>query len=517
MSRLSLGTLLTVGVLSLATPVLADNETVPETVSETLPEIFRQLVRQGMWREQFMSRVMEPYRQADRDNDGLSGEDLTFHNRFASIQSRVNQVNLLVRRDLDGDGQTSAEEIGVVLREEMRRRGMLRGADVKRAVKREVDRIMKLDRNKDGTLTMDEALALDEERANDHYRRELLVLGWFMARDPNGDGILDAEEMRQLAIGVYGRIDSNDDKMIDQDEYRALVNVNRQKTARKAPCDLPRVTDNAGLVLVGAYRGSGVASVAIGDGDGRQLVTVQKVVIEPGADKLYLVFGASQPVIWSLTGAVERVSRAVVIPQNRNGEGSGVVGVPGDRVSFLAPGNCNAWFVKPDGGRAQIAMARISGTLDRPVGAIVGMRQHTHSAIHLPSGERVTATPPNFSALAKDGKLPLKLLRDMWNQAPGGYVTVDADVLTAAAVVRPHPVRPGIFGVADLVESGHLIRRSDGMLEVVKPFAHFPAALPPAYSRFLFPDSIPTPKGAMRGIRIWSKETGEPRDFQVED
>lgn len=484
----------------------------PTLAAEPVPEYFRHLLRQGAWEEKFVADLLVQYRQADRDRDGLSDKDLVFAQRFAAIKLRVQQIRMVVSRDLDGDGRVSDEEIGVVVREEYGRRGVLGRQELKQAVDREVKRILSLDRNRDRNVDLDEAMTVDP--ANTAHQRDvnIRVLEHLMSLDPNRDGVLNEEEARQVALTMFRQVDRNEDRMIDQREYRWLNDqISGRSNPVHAPCDLPQAATNADIVLLGIQKGSAVASVAIGDPE--HLITAQTLVIEPGETPLYLVLNAAQRVVWNITGARDRVSRAVVIAQNGQRAESGVAGLTKEKVSFLTPGSCNAWFVKADGGRARLAATRIGNALDRPIAGLIGAQAYGLGAINVPSGEMEKVQKPSRTPKQTDSPVPDIVLRDLWRLAPGGYVQIDLEELVASDPFRAAPVRPGIFGVMDLFDNGHLVLLSDGMMEIVKPFDQFPAEMPPAYRRFMMSDRLPLPGKIARGMQIWSRESGEPRDL----
>lgn len=278
-------------------------------------------------------------------------------------------------------------------------------------------------------------------------------------------------------------------------------------------CSLPRVDARAVLVVLGIYEGDAMSAVALADRDDE--TTSAELIIEPGDAPLHIVLVSYDNLIWRFSGAVDRVSRVVLLaspthpPRNialpspagmrrdiqrsRPGRAvyAGTTGLASDRVTTVAPDACGEYFHDP----ASIKAAGLAGV----VGARAGRRPdvlagvYSLSAIKLPSA--MAAAAPRGGAPAPAG-FDNALWRDAVRFNPSGLAQIQPEDVVSSVPALAYDVLPSQMGLAQLAGQGRIERLSDG-LKIVKPIPRFPAGLNGAHSvTFLLGQGVPMPSGS---------------------
>lgn len=344
----------------------------------------------------------------------------------------------------------------------------------------------------------------------------------------------DATRRLKFVIDTRGDTDSSD--------------ANRQTAALRDPtsCRLPTATNAAEVILFGIYEGDAVSSVALADRDSD--TGVMEIIVEPGVTPLHLILSSYQSTIWRFSGAVDRVSRVVLMasptspprdwspprpeyvsagnaastasayarhaqarrssppPRPRPGRAvyAGVVGVPADRVRTVAPDACFEYFYEAD----SIKAVRIAATVQRAMGQRPDIVAGAYSlaAVKLPSGK---GAPGSRRMDAPDGFDPR-----LWDEAlrfsPAGLAAIQPAEVVSEVDALPYDVLPGQMGLAQLVAEGRLVRLSDG-LKIVAPIPRFPARLTGAHSTsFLLGTGVPMPDGSPGHSCVVLESTGQP-------
>ena len=298
----------------------------------------------------------------------------------AVASARAQLIGRLMIRDRDGDGRITAEEVRQSL--EMRNIGSRPTLSPEQAQARLTTRMaaeMAADADKDDVITLAELLAFANEYASKRGATAATELSELMALDPNEDGVLTITELEEIALVTYARFDKNRNGLIDGDKI-AIVRTEQQAAkaeARTKPtsgqimnCILPKAGEGDEIVLVGTYHGDTVSNVSVVGLDGT--TSVAKITVEAGNAPVYLVAVAASGVVWHVEGAVSRIARMVVLPRkSEDGPGAAVVGVPAEKVTFLAPGTCFRYFSKPQDGEARRARAIVETALGREVAAVI--------------------------------------------------------------------------------------------------------------------------------------------------
>jgi len=266
--------------------------------------------------------------------------------------------------------------------------------------------------------------------------------------------------------------------------------VRESERAAAQFCGIPRPARGQRVVLVGAYEGDGMSTVAVGGQDVETTVTY--VDIEPGVEPLYIVLTSYSSMIWVFRGATPRVSHAALMTRAMSGRSPavGAVGLRSERVSVHAA--CYQYFSDANDRQAVVMRDALSRTLRRPVEDLVGA--YSATAISLPSGAQ-SETPWRRNAVAPQGYNE-QLWREALRFTPAGLIEINpASVVGARA--EPYRVYPNQFGLAQLVRSGHLSYEGGETFRMRRELPRYPAELNGAHSVvFVRPGNVPEPQGS---------------------
>jgi Ca2+-binding EF-hand superfamily protein len=443
---------------------------------------------QGIYPDQTLDRyvtgTLGVTRPFDRDGDGLDADDLLRMQRHSEAGWRSQSVARVLAFDLDGDLQVTSAELD---------RGYRGGPLDKRAT---IDATLaQFDKNSDGIISLHEAAAITQDFRNDDQIRARALL----RLDPDRDGKLTQDELRNLAGQHFAAVDTDRDGRISTQEAAPVQNratVMRSVAGRMPKCSFPRPGATAQVVLVKASGHKTMSPVALGNTD--QVVTVSNLSIEPKGKPLYLVLFADDPVIWRLTGATDRVEAVVLGTDEwaRNKQAgsprhpvAGIVGVDESKVTFADQNCLVTWHNDPvQVGIARYRIEQFTGRLPSVV-----LSESFHSNVHVPSG---TAAPPIKGDLA----LPAGYSATEWPKAvrfnDGGLARFSAAQVVARANPIPYEVLPNQFGIAQIVGKGAAQRIDERTLRLLRPIPNLPAGLGGAHAEnFLLADGVPLPPG----------------------
>ena len=428
-------------------------------------------------REQYIASVLGPFRQLDRENDGLDRQDIERQKKQLDARWRASQISQILQHDYDGNFSVSPSEIQEFASGD---------ADTRR---RQADRILdEYDANGDGKVTLDEATT-NKRIGRSHSLEGLL------AADQNGDGKVTAAELLTLAQATFDRFDSNGDGLISQEEYKPVAERRRAlaevKRLSDAGCSFPAPSAQTRIVGFGAYQGDTISSSYVGGPDDE--TSVIDVRIERGDQPLYLLFTSHQPVIWRLTGDVGRVERIVASAHRGVGSRSGrntdkhsavgVMGVPKSRVSITSA-TCLP-DIRPvqngeTGRNREMAEVRIAAVAGRGPDVLFG--EYSPFGVKLPSGsvfpapEGANTRPEGFDSA-------------VWQEAArywgGGLANINPDKVVAAVPVEPYRVLPSQMGLAQLVGHGAARKLEGNRFLLLRDIARIPPRMTGAHSAVL--------------------------------
>jgi hypothetical protein len=379
-----------------------------------------------------------------------------------------------------------------------------------------------------------------------------------LALDPNGDGALTLAEYQTAGEAVFRSLDKDGDGVLSGTEaaaYRpdAPVAAGAQSAADEAArmraatvqpageaaltaaqsiaCAMPTASQEAEVVLLGVYDAEAISSVAIGTQD--QTVETAALTIESGDKPLYVVIVSHTPIIWRLSGAVQRVERLVLVSNTGLAqEGvrtpiplAGETGLPADRVTFLARTDCLEYFKEAPSVAAAKAAAIVRSK--------AGKEPTTVSAVYkvgeflLPSGEARSVAKksgPGFPLMVFPGAGTVRIERESGSMTissgsedpgselrrfnAGGVVEIDATTVVASLAPEPYVVLPQEAGLVQLLQAGVLTRNNSGEYLIHRK-TRYPAGLCGAHSvTFLLMRGVPEPDGNHCHATVYSEESG---------
>ena len=460
--------------------VLASDGTAP--VSNIDAEMaLLQMLRPNLAREQYVASILAPARSADREKDGLDLQDIDAQKKDQDAGWRAARIAEVMRYDYDNDLSVSSAEIEQFAPGDANTR------------KQQAAYILKeFDTNKDGTVTLNEAMA-KERRGKSNSLQHLLVA------DRNGDGRATANELSSLAQETFDRVDTDGDGLLSMVEYQPVAERQQVKAEvqrlRDAGCTFPAPGPKTRIVGFGVNEGDTISTSYVGEPD--DVTSVIDVQIERGSQPIYLLFTSYDPVIWRLSGDVGRVERIVAssfhtgFPQPQDGlrassaSAVGFIGVPKSKVSITSRACLTDIRPEKDGetGHRATAEAQIATIVGRPPDGLFG--EYSPYKVALPSGTV-------FPAPAGANSVPNGFDPDVWQEAArfwsGGLATINPADVVAAVPVEPYKVLPAGMGLSQLVGQGAARKLERGRYLLLRDIDRIPPGMGGAHSAVLVLD-----------------------------
>lgn len=387
------------------------------------------------------------------------------------------------------------------------------------------------DRDRDGRVPLDEALAaidsiLSQQRSGGQIiRRFDLDRNGSVTRDEAASGIaaLAGIPLEQLPDGARGKpAGAQHSGSRVQDTF----------------CAMPEPTREQQTILVSTRQGGAVPTVSIVGQDAA--TDLAQLEIDPGDTKLVIVALSKRPMIWQLTGAVERVAGLVVQPARprspfgRADAQAGVVGLQPEQVHFLPAANCIDPF-SATGGRSRISVDRAATLMGRPFDVVIGTRILERISLptpqpdveEQPSGGTTIIMGDREIIIGRDGSIAERnrlgpshagkphgvraLLSDLAREYPAGRIYLHPADVQATGAVEPYENLPGAAGMLALIESGHIAPTEEEETFVVpKPLHRLPAEMPGWIETLILEPGVPVPIGGDRvSAGIYRGGTGE--------
>lgn len=435
--------------------------------------------------EAYLSQLMLPFRMAAGDDQVLTNDDVSKRLRQMEAKQRANQIQILVAADLDGDMVVTSDEWQAAHEN----------------IEFPAANFADWDTDNDGVVTAKEVYS----SSNNGFRgfeilRQTLPLKSLMDLESSKDGALTALELEQAGRQAFTHYDIDGNGVLSSEEMTALKRDQAQgerasgQQFQLAMCGLPRPEQNQKVFFISGYEGSALSDVTVAGQDA--VTNTVEIKIEPGDDPLYVMATSYVPMIWRVTGQVDRVARFVGISESGSG---GVTGLQKERV-VQTKGRCVSRL--PD---AEAAGRAILQSLGMALGKALdgAYSAYSLSTISLPSQ---AASPdswrddkkrpsPEFSwgPLQSANNVATEAMRSF---SPGGIVKINVSEVVAARGVEKYEVLPREAGLAQLLENGSLVHDPRLGYLVQRPIARFPAGLAGAHSvGFVLADGVPRPGG----------------------
>jgi hypothetical protein len=297
------------------------------------------------------------------------------------------------------------------------------------------------------------------------------------------------------------------------------------EAALAAKCGLVPTAPESEVVLVGAYRGAGMSTAAIGDETVE--VSVADVVVEAGDKPIRLLLSSFVPTIWRLSGHVERLEAVEASAESgrlADSDRVGMIGVAKDKVSFASDKACARVLWQRTEQNPLLRVPLVFGRAPK-----ISWAGSPASRISVPSGavEKPGALD-GAEPLPSEGPAALEW-QVMLKDNPGGLIAIDPTQVVAPAPVAAYAVLPQAAGLAKLVEEGALQpvygadfrskaadiagnqgqHRPNGFLILRK--IRFPAGLYGGYAvDFALMPGVPLPDGDHGHGKLLSFDTAEP-------
>ena len=451
-----------------------DNSATYPSIS-AIPAPLRQLVLSGaQYPEQYIDRAVSIIRNNGRDKTALDMEDIQTKKDQLLDQERRRQVEKLISYDKNFDGRVTRDEIIATLSANK----FSHPSDDE--LNRRVSEIMAADANGDAAVDVKEMA----DYATKHFQSETHNFNAvspeaILALDPNGDGKITVTELTELAQKAWRTIDANKDGTLSPEELaplRALDQQQREVAQITPKCTMPSATSSETVIFIGESEGKAVSSVSVA-GQAEE-TDVIPLVVGNTSRNLYIIAAATTPVIWQMTGAVDRISNLVLIgpsilvPGSVRLEGrnpsdavnqaieaakvnAGETGVPSGRVAFLHAQSCGfkPFYDPQHQDFIKLALTKMIGR-----GPDLFLTEKSATALHLLDDHithDVADAIESAQQQAPDGydanawRIHTKLM-------PGGLANLRKDDVVSDAPVEDYKALPRWAGVAKLIHEGIL-------------------------------------------------------------
>lgn len=412
--------------------------------------------------------------------------------------------------DFDGNLNVDPEELGRVIDSGSRR-------EIRLALQLREE----YDADGDGTVTQTEALERAERAVAEHEENMTPQLGYsaLFYFDENGDGTVTLPEMTGIIIEIQlSSLDAQHDTSAQEIVERANV----------PSCALPQPSEDAQLVLIGAYKGAALATAAIGALD--RETTLARIEIEDGDGPIYLVVAALIDIIVEVGGATHRLERVVGSSLHRE---IGFSGVDAHKITFTASDCALRYFTDAEDARAAQSQAQVAlrtgarvdhilgsaslGTLvlgrEEPEVISAGVDTDTgRDVVRFVSGNAEFVMERDGSVRQEGrGSASQRAMNELLRFYPGGIANVDPDtIISSGGQVEDYEVLPQQAGILQLFEDGSFSNTPDGYISIDQPVAHFPAGLTGGHAvQFILREGVPMPAGSAGHSAVLIEETGE--------
>jgi Ca2+-binding EF-hand superfamily protein len=445
------------------------------------------ILNMSNYREAYIAQLLQPFRQAVGEDQVLTAEDIDRERMRSRAAQRASVLSIFFSADLNGDNRVTAEEWQAPRRYSQLPNGQFGEWDT----------------NNDGVASLDEAFAHANAHADNTWvGRQTSNLDALMALDPNKDGKLTATELEQVGLAAFSVYDRNSDGTLSADEMASL-NKDRGKavqdmqlTQQLSRCNLRKAEAGEKLYLISAYQAGTLSSVTVAGQD--QTTETAEINVEDGKEPLYIVASSYKPMIWRLTGHVERVA---YFAGSASG-GIGVTGLPKEKTNLTGDGQCLQRLADIRGNPQ--ASLRFAGTaFGKQVDGIYN--GYSVPRVSLPSDtvppnawdpRMRSSNPPTTFSLGDLKSTDDETLASLRRFSPGGLFLLDPATVVASASAQRYEILPAEAGLLQLLQSGSIRNVGHSTYLIQAPIARYPAGLAGAHAvHFILADGVPPPAG----------------------
>lgn len=289
--------------------------------------------------------------------------------------------------------------------------------------------------------------------------------------------------------------DKNHDQKVTRREFELEL-----KTIKFQQCPFPQISEDAKLVFLISDSGGQPSMVSVSDF--ADVTKVSNLYIPEDAPKMYIVATSKEPVIYNISGNIERIEEFVVqgsrstnrAIRSLNLANAGVIGMPKEKISFLGKlcllnNKPYGYEPIPYGLKRQNKMSdRLMSRVGRQPDVILSEYQLNEVSV-----------PKGYSLDTKIGSLKERIatrkeIRKTWNK---DYFEIDLqNVISPTPPVR-YQILPGKEGIKQLVQDGKIKQlRGEGasyVYQVNEELPHFPVGLVLHRFTFVFDAKTPQP------------------------
>lgn len=490
------------------------------SMADSIPPYFLERIglgggEQPLYQERFLVIAMADFRKLSGDDQVLDRSDIDAMEAVQSAYYRSMIVQTIMSNDVNGDGSVTEGEIrqSFVVSSERQIPGNLDGL---------VKGYLVADANGDKTITMDEATAFAKDHPADARPgsgNPVAKMETLLTFAPAGSDRLTAADLDAAARAAFATADQNANGQLDDAEL-APVRQEARKLFRSRPmmplagCKFPKISPDARLVFVAGYESETISNLTVAGQD--EATGTQEIAVSPGKGPVYIVASSFNPMIWRLTGAVDRVE-TFVSTSKRNADGkiaSGVTGIAAAKANFLQAECVPLSETFADGGVAKVGDVMIQ---------LVGRKADEvffRYAPDFPSGEIGGSAVKSVDLPGTQAKplaaYPKSASREtyeaMLRYSPGGTFTINPKWVVSNAQVEPYAILPKGAGLLQLEIDGAIVRavsRGRPSYRIVKNIRRFPPGLNGALSvAFSLAPGVALPAGNAGHSTVLSEETG---------
>ena len=418
----------------------------------------------------------------------VTGADVALHRSVDEALERSRRLGQYLAFDLDGDGTVTRDEFD-------------RFPQNRRSVMNELLNVafQRSDANGNGKLEVAELLAVAREETETRMARRRQDDPNPMIFDRDGDGQVDVRELKETVDATLA-------------EFGPIATGETDVSLTQLACRMPEPSEGAEVVIVSGYEGAALSSVAVNGFNDE--TTVATLTIEKGNTPLYIFANTYDPVIWQVGGDVGRVERFVAQPRvGEHGPGTGVVGLPAEKVSFVIASGCGPHAYQPESKGAELLKASVSAAIGRSVERLVGGYKLDNLAVPsgtmLPGPARTNGVGQNIpgSSDSKKDFGPAKSALALYH--PRGLTMFDPEDVVSRTPVQTYDVFPSQAGLLQLLKAGSLSIGPNGNYIIEKPIPRFPSGLYGGHSvTFVLKKGVPMPKGDPGHSAVLWEDTG---------